>query len=212
MAFDYPVFLDLSNVEVLVVGGGTVGLRKAVGLIGAGARVTVVSPSFVDGFTTLGATDAATDAATLEQRPYESGEAGRYQLVVTATNDPAVNAEVAADAAAAKVWVNSADDPANCSFILPAVTRRGLVTVAVSTGGASPSLAGRIRTEIAATVLTEAVERTAVELARRRAEVHAAGDSTEDIDWSAAVDAAFPSTAVAIEAPEPPRPAALHDQ
>ncbi|MEO6125652.1 MAG: NAD(P)-dependent oxidoreductase [Ilumatobacteraceae bacterium] len=187
MAFDYPVFLDLSGVAVLVVGGGPVGLRKVTGLVAAGARVTVVSPAFVDGFTAL--------SASLVHRPYESGEAAHYQLVMTATDDPTVNAEVAADAAAAKVWVNSADDPHNCSFILPAVARRGPIAVAVSTGGASPSLAGRIRTEIAATILTDTVEATALDLARQRAAIHSAGGSTEDIDWSEAVEAAFLPTA-----------------
>ena len=183
MSFDYPVFLDLGDVDVLVVGGGPVGLRKATGLVEAGAAVTVVSPELVEGFATL--------SVTIERRPYAAGEAGSYQLVMTATNDPAVNAHVAADARAAKVWVNSADDPDNCSFILPAIARRGVISVAVSTGGASPSLAGRIRTEVASTILTEAVERAANDLARQRAEVHATGASTEDIDWSAAVEAAF---------------------
>jgi len=183
MSFPYPVFLDLTGVEVLVVGGGPVGLRKAAGLVESGAQVTVVSPTFVSEFDAI--------AASLQRRPYEVGEAADYQLVMTATNDPTVNAQVAADAAAAKVWVNSADDPDNCSFILPAVTRRGLITVAVSTGGASPSLAGRIRTEIASTILTETVEATAQQLATQRAAVHAAGGSTEDIDWSAEVEAAF---------------------
>ena len=185
MGFDYPVFLDLADVGVLVVGAGPVALRKASGLVAAGAQVTVVSPTVVAGFDQL--------PVTVECRPYRSGEAASYQLVMTATNDPAVNAQVAEEARAAKVWVNSADDPDNCSFILPAIARRGLVTVAVSTGGASPSLAGRIRTEIATTLLTDAVEALAVDLARQRAEIHAAGRSTEDVDWSEAVDAAFAS-------------------
>jgi precorrin-2 dehydrogenase/sirohydrochlorin ferrochelatase len=184
MGFDYPVFLDLAGVDVLVVGAGPVALRKATALAAAGARLTVVAPDVVDGFAMV--------AATVERRAYRSGEAAEHQLVMTATNDPAVNAQVAAEARAARVWVNSADDPENCSFILPAIARRGLITVAVSTGGASPSLAGRIRTEVANTVLTDAVEALAVDLARQRAEIHAAGGSTEDIDWSAAVDVAFP--------------------
>jgi siroheme synthase-like protein len=82
------------------------------------------------------------------------------------------------------VWVNSADDPANCSFILPAVTRRGPVTVSVGTDGASPALARHLRDRIAAEVLGPEVERAAAELARQRAEFHAAGVSTETIDWT----------------------------
>ncbi len=183
MSFDYPVFLDLAGVKVLVVGGGPVGLRKAAGLAEAGALVTVVSPVLVEGFESI--------AQSVESRPYRAGEAGTYQLVMTATNDPLVNSQVASDAKAAGVWVNSADDPANCSFILPAVARRGLVSVAVSTGGASPSLAGRIRTEITEQILTAQVEDAAVALARQRAEIHASGQSTEDIDWTDRVDRAL---------------------
>ncbi len=183
MPFDYPVFLDLAGVDVLVVGAGPVGLRKATGLFEAGARVTVVSPEIVDGFEQI--------SHRIERRPYRNGEAAEFQLVITATNDPAVNAQVAADGRRGRVWVNSADDPQNCSFILPAIARRGLIAVAVSTGGATPALASRIRSEIADRVLTERVEQAAVELGARRAAVHLAGQSTEDVDWSADVDAAF---------------------
>ena len=111
--------------------------------------------------------------------------------MITATDDAAVNARVAADARGAQVWANSADDPQNCSFILPAVARRGLVTVAVSTGGASPALAGHVRSQIAEQVLTAEVEAAAVELARQRAEIHAAGGSTELVEWSGRVRAAL---------------------
>lgn len=175
MSFPYPVFLDLHGVPVLVVGGGVIAFRKASGLVESGAVVTVVAPDVVPELQRL--------AAHVEHRPYEVGEAAKYQLVITATNDAAVNAQVAADARAAQVWANSADDPQNCSFILPAVARRGLVTVAVSTGGASPALAGTVRSRIAQQILTPQVEAAAVELARQRAEIHAAGGSTELVEW-----------------------------
>lgn len=183
MSFGYPVFLDVSGVPVLVVGGGRVALRKATALAQAGAVVTVVAPQVIAGFEAI--------AGRIERRPYRSGDVAGQQLVMTATNDPVVNAQVADDARAARVWVNSADDPDNCSFILPAVASRGLVTVAVSTGGASPALASRLRTDIAARELTARVESAAVELARQRAEIHATGASTEDIDWSSRVETAL---------------------
>lgn len=175
MSFPYPVFLDLQGVPVLVVGGGVIAFRKATALAEAGAVVTVVAPEV--------RADLKKLAAHVEQRPYEAGEAAGYQLVITATSDAAVNALVAADARAAQVWANSADDPQNCTFILPAVARRGLVTVAVSTGGASPALAGTLRSRIADQILTERVEAAAVELARQREEIHAAGGSTELVEW-----------------------------
>lgn len=185
MTFAYPVFLDVGGVAVLVVGGGPIALRKATGLAEAGAIVTVIAPDLVDGFVSV--------AQRIEQRQYRSGDVADYQLVITATNDPAVNAQVATDAKANRVWVNSADDPDNCSFILPAIARRGLVTVAVSTGGASPALARRLRTDIATDHLTAAVEAAAIELARQRAEIHTTGAKTEDIDWGGRVDAALES-------------------
>src|SRR5829696_8208061 len=125
MTFDYPVYLDLTGVRVLVVGGGSVAARKIAGLCAAGAIVTVIAPNVVHG----------TEAAQIEHRPYQHGDVTGFQLVVTATDDPEVNAAVAAEARAAHVFVNSADDPDNCTFILPAIGRRGPVTVAVSTGG-----------------------------------------------------------------------------
>ena len=175
MPFPYPVFLDLAGVPVLLVGGGKVALRKANGLAEAGAAITVVAPEVAPALAEL--------ATHVARRQYAAGEAADYQLVITATNDPVVNAHVAADARAAQVWVNSADDPQNCSFILPAIAGRGLVTVAVSTGGASPALAGALRQQIADTVLTAQVEAAALDLAGQRAEIHAAGGSTELVEW-----------------------------
>lgn len=183
MAFGYPVFLDLADVAVLVVGGGPVALRKATGLAKAGAIVTVIAQDLVDGFAVV--------AQRIEQHPYRHGDVAGYQLVITATNDPAVNALVVADATANQVWVNSADDPDNCSFILPAIAQRGLVIVAVSTGGASPALARRLRTDIAINHLTDVVEATAIELGRQRAAIHATGASTEDVNWNERIDAAL---------------------
>ncbi|MEN9822464.1 MAG: hypothetical protein RLZ04_890 [Actinomycetota bacterium] len=176
MAFGFPVVLDLEGVPVLVVGGGYVASRKAAQLAEAGARLTVVAPEVSDELVSI--------AAEVRRRPYEASDIDGHRLVMTATDVPAVNATVAADATAVGVWVNSADDPANCSFILPAVTRRGSVVVAVGTGGASPALAQHLRSRIAEEILTENVAAAADELARQRAEFHAAGISTENIDWS----------------------------
>ncbi|MCU1396494.1 MAG: putative precorrin-2 dehydrogenase [Ilumatobacteraceae bacterium] len=183
MAFGYPVYLDLDGVPVLVVGGGPVALRKATGLAEAGAAVTVVAPHTVEGIAAV--------ARHVLRRAYLATDVVGFQLVMTATDDPAVNAAVARDATEHRIWVNSADDPDNCSFILPAVARRGLLSVAVSTGGSSPALAGRLRDDIAAGHLTAAAESAAVELGRQRAEIHAAGASTEDVDWTDRVDRAL---------------------
>jgi siroheme synthase-like protein len=176
MSFGYPVMLDLEGVPVLLVGGGRVALRKAQGLAQAGALVTVVAPEVL--------AELAHLAAQVRARPYATTDLDGHRLVVTSTDDATVNARVAADARAAGIWVNSADDPANCSFILPAVARRGPVVVAVGTDGASPALASHLRDRIAGDILTAQVEVAATELARQRAELHAAGISTETVDWS----------------------------
>ena len=91
----------------------------------------------------------------VERRRYRRGDAAAFRLVVTATGRPDVDGAVYADAEGAGVWVNSADDRAHSSFILPAVHRDGAVTVAVSTGGLSPALASWLRTRLAARVRRE---------------------------------------------------------
>ena len=180
-SFDYPVWLDLHGVPVLVVGAGRVAARKVEGLAAAGAVVRVVALDVSD------ALDRSA-IAELHVRPYEPGDLDGVRLVVTATGDAAVDAGVAADATAAGIWVNAADQPADCSFILPAIARNGPLTIAVSTGGASPALARRLR-DHAGALLTDDVVALAEDLAARRADVRGAGGSTEDVDWSDVIDA-----------------------
>ena len=99
--------------------------------------------------------------------------------------------QVAGEATRRGIWVNSADDPANCTFTLPAVARAGDVTVAVGTGGASPALASHLRGEIEAWLAEIGAGEAATTLRHQRAEMHANGQSTESIDWSARVRAAL---------------------
>ncbi len=182
MPNSYPVMLLLDGVDVLLVGAGPVAARKLEGLLQAGATVTVVAPT-VDA-------EILRSGARVEQRAYRAGEAAGFRLVMTATGVPEVDRQVAADATAAGVWVNSADDPANCSFTLPAVARRGPVTVAVSTDGRSPALATWLRTRLAE-ALPGNIEAVAADLAAQRIEIRAAGGSTEVIDWGPRVAAAI---------------------
>ncbi len=178
--FAYHVSLDLQDAPVLLVGGGRVAARKARGLIAAGARVTVVAPDVCDELATQ-------DLAEVHRRPFDPGDVDGARLVMTATDVPAVERAVAAAARAANVWVNAADRPDECDFILPAIARRGRVSAAVSTDGASPALAIRLRDRIA-DMLDERVAAAADELARRRAAVKDGGGSTEDVDWGPQLD------------------------
>ncbi len=183
MAFDYPIMLDLTGVRVLVVGGGRIALRKIEGLLAAGADVVVVAPSILDGIGHL--------AVTTVDRSYEIDDLDGVRLVITAADDPAVNAAVAADATERGIWVNSADDPANCTFILPAVARDGAVTVAVGTGGASPALASHLRAELEKWLREIGAADAAIALSAQRSEMKSDGLSTESIDWSDRVRAAL---------------------
>ncbi len=178
----YPVVLRLAGRRVLVVGGGAVAARKAQGLLAAGARVTVVAPLVAPEMAALA------PELTIEARPYRAGDVGGFHLVLTATDDGAVQQQVYDDAEAAGVWVNAADDPARCSFTLPAIARDGPVVIAVSTQGASPALAGGLRDRIAAWLPPD-LDRVAAELAKRRRDLRDQGISTESVDWSEQVAA-----------------------
>ena len=140
----YPLYLEMNRRRCVVVGGGAVAERKVEGLLAVGADVTVISPAASEGLRTLVAAGAVRHVA----REYRSGDLAGFDLVFVATDDAAVNSAVCCDARAQDVWVNSADDPDHCDFILPAVIRRGDLTVAVSTGGASPAAARAIREEL----------------------------------------------------------------
>ncbi|HET7488792.1 MAG TPA: bifunctional precorrin-2 dehydrogenase/sirohydrochlorin ferrochelatase [Acidimicrobiales bacterium] len=176
----YPVNLLVAGRRCLVVGGGPVAARKAAGLAACGAVVHVVA-------TEVGPEVRALDGVSWEQRPYRPGDVAGYRLVVTATGVSDVDAVVSADADAAGIWVNSADDPANCTFILPAVVRRGPVVVAVSTSGRSPALAAWLKERLAGEVGPE-YEVLAALLSEERDAVRAEGRSTEDLDWRSALD------------------------
>lgn len=139
-----PIVLRLGGRRVLVVGGGEVAVRRAAGLLAAGARVVAVSPAFSPGFARL----EPARAVTRVRRPYRTGDVAGASLVVAATDDRRVNARVGADARRAGVWVNVADDPARSDFIVPAVVRRGGFLLALSSGGASPALMGALRREL----------------------------------------------------------------
>jgi precorrin-2 dehydrogenase/sirohydrochlorin ferrochelatase len=187
VAFGYPVVLDLTDVPVLVVGAGPIGARKVAGLAAAGAAVRVVAAHVSDALD-------RTLVVELRQRAYRADDLEGVRLAVTATGDATVDAEVAADARRAGLWVNAADQPADCTFILPAVARNGPLSIAVSTDGTSPALARRLR-DHAAALLDDAVVALAHELAERRREVRGTGGSTEDVDWSSLIDLVLPPLA-----------------
>lgn len=176
----YPANLILRGRSVLVVGGGPVATSKVDGLLAGGAdTVLVVAPDITD--------ELAAMPVTIERRPYRSPEAADHRLVVTATSDPAVNHQVFVDADTAGVWVNSADDPANCTFTLPARVRRGSLLVTIATGGHSPAVASWLRRRFEAEFGPEYDDLLELLSAEREA-IKAEGRSTEGLNWQAALD------------------------
>ncbi len=140
----FPVFLDLKNRHCLVVGGGSVATRKVNNLLNANAKIVVISPDCSDDLLHL----AKSNKIKILQRNYESSDIVRAFLVVAATDDSKVNAAIAKVCNDANIMVNVADDPKLCSFIFPSVLDRSPVTIAVSTGGASPVLARQLRMKL----------------------------------------------------------------
>jgi siroheme synthase-like protein len=147
----YMACLDLTGREILVVGAGSVALEKIHGLLDVGARVTVVAPDVSEPVAVL----ARERRVALIHGFYRASDLDGRFLVVAATSVTAVNERVFADADARGMLCNVVDVPELCSFILPAVHRDDPIAVAISTGGASPALAQRLRDDIARQVTPE---------------------------------------------------------
>jgi precorrin-2 dehydrogenase/sirohydrochlorin ferrochelatase len=140
----YPLFVLIHGKPCLVVGGGSVAARKVQDLLAAGALVTVVSPELTPALAAL----AGQGKIRHLQGDFQEEQVAGMALVIGATDDMAVNAQVSAAAQARSIWVNIVDQPELCTFIVPAQVRRGELTLAISTGGASPALARKIREEL----------------------------------------------------------------
>ena len=140
----FPVFLDLKDRHCLVIGGGSVATRKVLNLIKANANVVVISPEMSDELKQLG----KAGKVTLIEREFEVSDIAVAFLVVAATDNKEVNATIAKQANNANTMVNVADNAKLCSFIFPSVLDRSPVTIAVSTGGASPVLARQLRMKL----------------------------------------------------------------
>jgi precorrin-2 dehydrogenase/sirohydrochlorin ferrochelatase len=141
MEASYPVSLDLRDKPVLLVGGGEVAFRKALGLSKSGCRLTVVAPEL-----------SATFEAWLERQPfaverrtYRNGEAAAFFLIVSATDDAQVNQRVFQDAERAGRLINVVDRPEFCNVQIPSRIERGSLQVTISTGGKCPAFARWVR-------------------------------------------------------------------
>jgi siroheme synthase-like protein len=169
-----PLAFKLAGVDVLVLGAGVVGVRKAAQLIEAGARVTVISEDVLS--------PLPEGVTRFEQRRYARGDLKGFSLVVSATGDTSVNDVVVEEAREERLWLNVVDDPERSSFYFMALHRQGDVTVAVSTAGAAPALAQEVRT-LVANALPDNLGYVANSLRDERRRLHEAGTSTEGVDW-----------------------------
>lgn len=131
MAFAFPIALEVAGRRCVVFGSGPIARSRAVALLDAGAEVTVIA------------------------RPYEDGDLTGVFLAVAATSDGGETARIFAEAEREGVLLNAVDDPAHCHFAVPAVLRRGDLTVTVSTGGRAPGYARRLRDELGRTIGAE---------------------------------------------------------
>jgi precorrin-2 dehydrogenase / sirohydrochlorin ferrochelatase len=141
----YIACLKLEGRKCLVVGGGDIGLEKVEGLLACNGDVTLVAPDAIEELRSL----AAEGSIEWQRREYEPSHLEGTFMVIAATNDTDVNIGVYEDAERRAMLVNVVDVPPLCNFILPAIVRTGPLAIAISTAGASPALAKRIRNQIA---------------------------------------------------------------
>jgi len=141
----YIACLKLTGRRCVVVGGGEIGLEKVEGLLACDGRVTLVAPDAVAELRAL----AAEGSIEWERRDYEPSDLEGTFIVIAATDDTDVNIRVYDDAERRAMLVNVVDVPPLCNFILPAIVRTGPLAIAISTAGASPALAKRIKREVA---------------------------------------------------------------
>jgi len=140
----FPIFLKLTARPCIVIGAGALAESKIESLQAANASITVIAPAATPRIAAM----AASGEITWHQRSYKSGDLAGNFLTVAATNDPAVNRAVFAEAQSAGILINAVDDPPFCDFYFPSVVRRGDLEIAISTSGQSPALAQRLRKEI----------------------------------------------------------------
>jgi precorrin-2 dehydrogenase/sirohydrochlorin ferrochelatase len=138
----YPITLvNLKEARCVVVGGGRVAARKIAALREAGARPVVISPALCESLQH----QAESGEIQAIERAYRPGDLAGARLVIAATDDPVTNEAIWREAESLACLVNVVDDPAHCNFYVPATVRRGALTISISTGGNSPTLARRIR-------------------------------------------------------------------
>ena len=183
MSTYYPIFLNIQGKKCVVVGGGEVAERKARALVEQGASVTVISARVSDGLTQL----AEQGIIELSLRDYQPGDLENALIAIAATDDPKVNMDVVREGQERGVLTNVVDAPEHSDFIVPSLLRRGDVSIAVSTGGKSPALARRIRTELEQSLAPEYAS-LALLVSQVRQELNRDGIYVDGNAWQESLD------------------------
>ncbi len=179
----YPANFLVAGRRVVMVGAGRIAARKLAALLEADAQVVVVAPDAVESIRA----GAAAGRLVWEPRRFEPSDLDGAWLAFTATADAAVNQAVYDAGEARQIWVNSADDPANCSFTLMSVVRQGDLVVTIGTNGRSPALATFLKAHVG-TEMGPEYERLLELLSEAREAIRSSGRSSEDADWRQAFD------------------------
>lgn len=150
----YPIYIDIEDRVVVIIGGGNVCARKAETMMKYGARVTIVSPEFteeIEGW-------ARDGQLALKRKPYDENDLEGAVLVIASTDHQSVNEQVAADCRRRKIPVNVVDVTPLCEFIVPAIIENGSIQIAISTGGKSPAIARTLKEDLQRSIGPEYAE------------------------------------------------------
>ncbi len=179
----YPVFLDLKGRLCVIIGGGQVAERKINPLLECGAQVTIISPQVTSSIQQW----SNEGRLVWKARHYTQGDLEGVYLAIAATDEFQVNEAITREAAVEKVLLNVVDNTPLCNFIAPSIVKRGDVVVAISTGGASPALARKLREELESSELLDYADLAGV-LSQARKEVKGRKLQIHPDRWQECID------------------------
>jgi len=140
----FPAYFNLNHKKILLVGGGYIALEKLEKLVDFTKEITVVSKEFSEDFSSF----AQKHNIEMQKRLYVKGDIDGFDIVIVATDTVTLHKAIFEESRSSRILVNSVDDTAYCDFIFPSYVKRGDLTISISTSGASPALAKRLRAYI----------------------------------------------------------------
>ena len=183
MAPYYPVYLDVKERCCVIIGGGQIAEGKIAALLECGAQIRMISPEVTNEVQDM----ADTGVLRLEKREYRDGDLEGAFIAIAATDDSSLSRRIAKEAEERNVPLNVADVTHLCTFIAPAVVRRGEVTAAISTGGLSPALARKLRVELQASPALDYADMAPM-LSEVRLELRQEGTAVDADHWQSCLN------------------------